>query len=230
MTLHCREPGFRADGLQDLRNVEVASYLPAVRDLVERGYVVVRVGDPSMTPLPPMDGVFDYALSPLKSDDLDILLLGAARFHVGSSSGLSQVPLLFGTPCLSLNWHSCELLPWGRRNWTVLKPITRLADGRRVTDWPAYSAAGRLHSRRLLNGQGHDIAGLTAAEVRRAVADYATMLEHGDTEPARTGRNLGRVILADDRGDFHDVAGAVLAGSGEPAGSAGRHGNGGGRA
>ncbi len=123
VTLHCRESAFKRDSRHDLRNVDIASCLPAIRLLVDRGFKVVRLGDRSTTPLPPMPGVVDYAQSALKSRELDVLLPGIARVHIGSSSGLSLVPLLFGTPCLFLNWYPMDMMPWGRRTWTVLRPL-----------------------------------------------------------------------------------------------------------
>ncbi|MDF1793100.1 MAG: TIGR04372 family glycosyltransferase [Thalassobaculaceae bacterium] len=205
VTLHCREKGFRADIHQRLRNVDIATYLPAIEALAARGYRVVRLGDPTMTPLPEIDGVIDYARSPLKSDALDVQLFGLAHFHIGSSSGLSQVPLLYGTPCLLLNWYPSELITWGRRNWTILRPITKRADGRRVTDWLVYSKLGRVASRDLLIASGHDISDLTPAEILEAVTAFAGTLADAGPEPAKTGPNIGRVLMADDAGAFTEI-------------------------
>lgn len=213
VTLHCRAAGFRRDRMQDLRNVDIAGYLPAIRALAAQGYRVIRMGDPSMPPLPSIDGVFDYALSPLKSQELDVQLPGVAHFHIGCSSGLSMVPLLYATPTLFLNWATCDLLPWGRRNCTVLKPITAMADRRRVTGWSAYSRPGQLYSHALLTASGHGISDLDSAEVTRAVTDFVATLEAEHPEPPKVGRNLGPVLLADDDGHFHDLRREILAGS-----------------
>ncbi len=196
VTLHGREGGFRTDLHQSLRNVDIRACLPAIRALVARGYRVVRLGDPSMSPLPPLTGVVDYALSPLKTPELDILLPAAAAFHIGSSSGLSKVPLLFGTPTLFLNWYPCEMLPWGRANWTVLRPIVRREDGTRVADWRRYARLGSLHSRLLLRQTGHDVGDLTGEEIERIVLDFAATL--APTPPAPTGVNRGRILLPGD--------------------------------
>lgn len=205
VTLHCREPGFRRMGSASLRDVDIAAYPPALARLVERGYRVVRMGDSSMTPLPLMEGVFDYALSPLKSDELDVLLPGVARFHIGSSSGLSLVPLLFGVPCLFLNWHPIELLPWGRRNWTVVKPIASQDNGRLVVDWRTYATLGRIRDPKLLASFGYGIRDLTAVEVEAAVIDFAAVLEADLPEPPKVGLNRGRVLVYNDRGVLQDL-------------------------
>ncbi|MDF1792815.1 MAG: TIGR04372 family glycosyltransferase [Thalassobaculaceae bacterium] len=199
-----RGAGYRPGRGNDLRNAPIASVVPALKMLVRQGYRVVRLGDASMEPLPPVDGVFDYAVSDLKTPELDVLLPGAAAFHIGSSSGLSLVPLLFGTPCLYLNWHPVELLPWGRANWTVLKPIETLEDGRAVVDKASVSRLGRLRDRRLLTASGFDIRDLTAAEIVLAVKGFVASRATGN--PGKTGRNLSRILVMNDDGTLRDLS------------------------
>lgn len=213
VTVHCREAGFRTDIHQRLRNVDILTYVDALRALADAGYTVIRLGDPSMTPLPPIDGVIDYARSALKSPALDIHLPALARFHIGCSSGLSQVPLLYGTPSLLLNWYPSELITWGRRNWTVLRPIVSLSDGRRIADWSLYEKLGRMPSRHLLQASGHDISDLTPEEIRETVTAFAAKLDR--SEPPKIGPNIGRVLLAADKGTMREVdTAAVTSGRG----------------
>lgn len=200
VTLHCRESGFRPNEVHDLRNADIATYVPALRALVARGYRVVRLGDPTMRPLPAIDGVIDYAASPLKTEELDILLPAAACFHIGSSSGLSVVPMLFGRPCLFLNWYPYDMLPWGRRSWTVVKPVVSLADGRRVVDRQIYATVGQMRTRPLLNGMGHDTRELQTDEVTRAVEAFVEAFEADTPQPAEDGPNIGRILVFDDQG------------------------------
>ncbi|MBE9116865.1 TIGR04372 family glycosyltransferase [Lusitaniella coriacea LEGE 07157] len=105
--LHVREPGFHKDskGLyQTFRNANIDTYSLAIQTIVERGGWVIRVGDPSMKPLPPQPQVIDYAHSSIKSDWMDVFLCGACRFYIGTTSGLSHVPPTFGVPCAITNW------------------------------------------------------------------------------------------------------------------------------
>lgn len=208
VTVHCREAGFRVNDRHDLRNVDIADYVAALKALVARGYRVVRLGDPTMTPLPAIDGVVDYATSTVKSPELDILLPAVARFHIGSSSGLSLVPLLYGVPSLFLNWHPIDMLPWGRRNWTVMKPLVALADRRRVVDPAGYAALGRVREMPLLQSFGYTTCGLAPADIERVTLAFADAVE-ADAPPPRVGRNLGRVLAADEAGDLHDLMPAV---------------------
>ncbi len=124
-TLHVREAGFKDEQGQSIQeaglNADCLTYLPAIKAVVERGGYVVRIGDPSMTPLPAMEGVLDYAHSPLKSPWMDIFLLGACRFFIGTSSGPAYVPPLFGIPCALTNWYPTGSRPFNRRDIYITK-------------------------------------------------------------------------------------------------------------
>jgi hypothetical protein len=80
--LHVRELGFwneTSDPTNAPRIALIDSYLPAIEHIVSRGGWVVRMGDPTMRPLPHMTGVFDYARSTVKSDWMDVFLCASCR-------------------------------------------------------------------------------------------------------------------------------------------------------
>jgi len=129
-----------------------------------------------MTRLPERPGFVDYAHSPLKSPRLDVLLVAQAAFHIGTSSGLSVVPLLFGTPCLFLDWYPTTLLPWGPRTWTVLKTLTGTATGERVADPEVIRRAGKVPDTDVLAELGYSLLDLSPAEIAAAVPVYLDFL------------------------------------------------------
>lgn len=103
--LHVRSPGWRDNGswFEGHRNADINTYLPAIESIVEAGGWVIRMGDPGMKPLPPMPGVIDYAHSSAKSDWMDVFLCAKCKFFIGTSSGLSSWPILFGVPAAYTN-------------------------------------------------------------------------------------------------------------------------------
>ena len=112
--LHVREPGFHKNWNKKYaatRDANIDSYHLAIKIIVEQGGWVVRVGDPSMKPLPKMKQVIDYAHSDLKSDWMDIFLCGGCRFYIGTNSGLALVPPVFGVPCVLTNWNPIAVRP-----------------------------------------------------------------------------------------------------------------------
>ncbi|MBI3565980.1 MAG: TIGR04372 family glycosyltransferase [Elusimicrobia bacterium] len=102
--LHVREGGFYGDHQASAcRNATIANYFPLIREITRRGGWVVRLGDKSMTPLPPMERVIDYPHTRFKSDLMDMHLLSACRFYVGMSSGILDTAFLFQRPMLIAN-------------------------------------------------------------------------------------------------------------------------------
>jgi putative glycosyltransferase (TIGR04372 family) len=100
-----------ATGCRTVNNVDISSYFEAFRAIADRGGWVLRVGDPSMPELPPMDRVVDYAHSPWKSERMDTFLLAAAKFFIGCGSGPSSIPSCFGVPVIFTNFSFFEMMP-----------------------------------------------------------------------------------------------------------------------
>jgi putative glycosyltransferase (TIGR04372 family) len=103
--VHMREGKFLPHNelIQQHRNADIITTYSAMQEIVGRGGWCVRIGDRSMTPLPSMPGVIDYACHPLKSPRLDIILSAKSRFFLGCNSGLALVSATFGVPCALTN-------------------------------------------------------------------------------------------------------------------------------
>lgn len=103
--VHAREGGYspQDESSHAHRNADIATYRLAIKAITDRGGWVVRVGDPTMRPLPEMDQVVDYALSPLKADWMDLWLCANNRFLLGTSSGLIMAATMFHKPCVLVN-------------------------------------------------------------------------------------------------------------------------------
>ena len=103
--IHVRSGGFWNDKTDD-RNADIYNYLPMILDIVSAGGHVVRMGDSSMTPLPILKNVHDYALGPLRSATVDAYLIKSCRFFVGMQSGLQATAVLFERPMLITNAYT----------------------------------------------------------------------------------------------------------------------------
>jgi putative glycosyltransferase (TIGR04372 family) len=115
IVLHVREPGYHAAWHRHhpgTRNAEISTYDKVIDFVVARGGWVVRGGDPSMTKIAPREHVIDYATSPWRSAEIDILLCAECKYFVGTNSGFSVVPPVFGKRCALTNWS-----PVGIPNW-----------------------------------------------------------------------------------------------------------------
>lgn len=102
--LHVRESGFYNDAAASAcRNAAIANYIPAIKEITSRGGWVVRLGDKSMTPLPPLERVVDYPHTRFKSALMDMYLLSECRLYVGMSSGILDTAWLFQRPMVLTN-------------------------------------------------------------------------------------------------------------------------------
>jgi putative glycosyltransferase (TIGR04372 family) len=187
VTLHVREPGFnRNSRIATLnRNADPATYLPAIDRLIAQGYQVVRMGDASMAPLPPRQGLVDYARSSAKRPDLDMALVATCGFHIGTSSGLSLMPVLFDRPVLFTNWLPLGDEVWSRRSLFLFKRVYSFADG------PLDAETARRRFSALFTPDDMTAAGgypvnNTPAEITAAVEQMLAFVQagadHGDVD------------------------------------------------
>ena len=108
VSLHVREAGFRSrPGRPEhrsisTRNAQIETYNEAINFLVEQGYFIARIGDPTMTPLD-RHGVIDLALSTKRTELLELYCLMKSEFLIGCESGLLGVSYLINTPFLNVN-------------------------------------------------------------------------------------------------------------------------------
>lgn len=102
--LHVREQGYLGEmHAYNIRSSSISNYLSAIRYITKKGGYVVRMGDPSMTTLPLMERVIDYANSGIRSELMDIYLASKCRFFIGCESGLYSLAWLFQKPICLIN-------------------------------------------------------------------------------------------------------------------------------
>ena len=103
--IHAREGGFSPvdEMIQNHRNSSIDNLQASIQAITNRGGWVIRLGDPTTTPLHSIPQVIDYAHHPLRSERLDIILCARAKFILGNTSGIFIVGSVFGTPCALAN-------------------------------------------------------------------------------------------------------------------------------
>ena len=121
--LHAREGGYSQEDerVHSYRNTDVLRLIPTIEYIVSRGGWCVRMGDPSMEPLPRMRGLVDYAHHPLRSPLLDVFLCATCRFFLGNTSGLFLVSTAFGVPSVLANMIPITSMGFGPRDLSIPK-------------------------------------------------------------------------------------------------------------
>lgn len=195
--LHVREGGFHGDGAGatgNHRNARIEDYLPAIREITSRGGWVIRLGDSTMTPLPRMEKVVDYARSSVKSERMDLFLLATARFVLGTTSGLTTATLAFGTPMLLVNCISNDWQMWSDKTHFILRPVVDIRSGRLLSlaetyRWPLQ---GYIINSVLLRRKGYQSFANSAEDIRMATAYKLDILMGQLSEPDETHPALRR--------------------------------------
>jgi putative glycosyltransferase (TIGR04372 family) len=109
---------------------------------------------------------------------MDVFLLGSCRFFVGTNSGVSYVPPIFGRPCLYTNWCALDHRPWWSANLLIHKNIRQRKSG----DLVPYSRLippplGHVESVDFLHGQGLELVDNSPEELADAIEEMIQLVE-----------------------------------------------------
>jgi putative glycosyltransferase (TIGR04372 family) len=97
-----REGGYGNDP-HSLRNCHIENYFDGIKAITARGGWVIRLGDPTMTPLPKMERVIDYPFTPFKSEFMDLYLIKNCKYYIGQNSGPYDIARLFNKKLIMIN-------------------------------------------------------------------------------------------------------------------------------
>jgi len=188
VSMHVREAGFFDEDVpwnnNVFRNAKVESYLPAIEEITRRGGWVVRIGDPSMEPLPKMDRVIDHACGDVREKWMDVFFIGESRFFLGMASGPSALPPNFGVPSLGTNWFPLGWWPFCSGDMFVPKLLKKKDTGELMSTTeslkaPLFGATEPL----FLERYGVEVVDNTSEELREAVVEMMDRLD--GVEPSR---------------------------------------------
>ena len=92
-------------GLANGRNVDISLYGQCFRDLIDHGYTITRIGDCRMPSMPSIPGLYDLINPGIVCDKswLHVWLIANSMLFLGSQSGPSYIPHIFGTPFIIAN-------------------------------------------------------------------------------------------------------------------------------
>ena len=232
VTLHVREGGSKRDAstggfTRDVaRDARTESYLPAVDELVRRGFTVVRIGDPAMTPVKRL-GLVDLATHPSRSALVDFWCVKNSRFFMASDSGPYLLSWLFNVPCLALNiTNVLGVFPLRRTDVYVIKRVRDTATGRAVPLSEMLTEEFLVTLRRRMNKEGAlQYVDNDEDDIRDAVLEMLAGLEQPRAETplqAEYRRRIAQVRTGPlVRAKLHEKAGAdeVFLGQGRVSGA-----------
>jgi putative glycosyltransferase (TIGR04372 family) len=110
----------------DHRNSDIDTYRAAVREIIDRGGYVIRMGQHVGKPFEFVhEKVIDYAMR-YREDFLDIYLMAHCRFVLGVLSGICDVPMMFSVPRICVNTTPAFDRPPCQNALFIPKKIRRL--------------------------------------------------------------------------------------------------------
>lgn len=150
VAVHARESGYWNDGgKKAVRNSRIETYFAAIDWLVEHGYQVVRIGDPSMRSVR-RRGVVDLATSPTASGLLELWCVMRSKFVITGCTGPNQLPWLLNVPMLGVNiiFALVRAYPLRTRDIYILKHVVDSHDKRRLSLTELVTAGGARDQKR----------------------------------------------------------------------------------
>jgi putative glycosyltransferase (TIGR04372 family) len=162
-----------------VRNAHFQTHFPAVDFLVERGYTVVRLGDPTMVPVA-RPGLVDFATSPAHDPLVELYCLFRSRFILCGESGPLWASYLADIPQLIVNaTDPIASFPIRSDGIYLLKTVLH-----RKTGLPL-SAAEQLSKERLEKLRDtwrYEFVENTPAQILAATQELLELLERGTAE------------------------------------------------
>jgi len=178
--VHVRESGFHNDTMAE-RNASILNYVEAINEVTSRGGWVVRLGDPTMTRLPPMERVIDYPFTLSRSPLMDLYLISECRAYIGMQSGILDIASLFQRPIILTNMASW-LYPLTAKigDMGVLKHVYSKSKRRflSVREWMSEPFAAVSF---FALGEDYELCENDPEELRQVVREYLD--RDGNTEP-----------------------------------------------
>jgi putative glycosyltransferase (TIGR04372 family) len=189
--VHARESGYkRGRETQDhplkarhdsTRNARIETYFEAIDRLVARGYTVVRVGDPSMTPVR-RPGVIDLATLADRPALAELYCMLHSDFIVCGESGPLSVAYLTNTPIVTVNGTDpIGGYPIRRDGLHILKGVFDRFSGRRL---PLRELFEEEFLGNLRNTKRYVFVDNTPAEIAALIDEMHEWIEgrHAETE------------------------------------------------
>ena len=128
-----RDEAYHGEGDYSFRNADIDDYEYAVREILDQGGFVIRLGShvaKAMRFRHPK--VIDYALQ-CRSDFMDIYLVAKCRFVLGTMSGICDVTGAFDIPLLAVNLAPIGLCPNRPKDLYIPKRLIHISTGLPMT-------------------------------------------------------------------------------------------------
>ena len=190
VVLHVREDGFHNSSYRNARSCQPASFISTIERIAAHGGWVCRIGDPSMSRLPPLPNLIDVTSLDPRDGVLDIFLVAAARFMVATSSGPLAMAICFGTPQLLTNVYPINERAWCGHDRFMPKIYQDVTSGKSIPFHRAlveWAAIGRTSDNLdLIRARNLAVIDNTPGEIMDAAEEMLSLTSGRNPEDAAT--------------------------------------------
>ena len=146
--LHVREAASKAEGNDEhFRNFQIQEYFKAIKYITDQGGYVFRVETSSMSNLPKMKNVIDYANHEENLTFRCIYLGARCKFTIATSSGFWTIPHYFNKPILMTNSQmSADYYSLTEKDFFLLKFL-------KIKNNKEYASVEKYHSQATRSGK-----------------------------------------------------------------------------
>lgn len=167
----------------DHRNADIDTYEFAIESIFNAGGWVIRMGSSVEKPLSyKHPRVIDYASS-CRDDFADVYITAHARFFVGTTSGASDMAVLFDVPFVGVNYMPIGCAPFGKHSIFIPKRIVSTVTGTQVplkNQFLAFTGnqvSAGIIPEHVLDEKGWQFRDNTPAEIQEVVEEMMQRLE-----------------------------------------------------
>jgi putative glycosyltransferase (TIGR04372 family) len=202
---HSREAASNANHIAPYRDTDISTYRDAACLIIERGGWIVRIGDPLMSAMAPMERVIDYVHTDTYSDMMNVYLLAECRFLVAASSGPVTASGMFGRPVVGLNYTPLGVGTLTSDDLYIPQHPFHFDDGRLLTFAEALSQDFRSQQRTLYRDEARiSLRNNTPKQIRAVTQEMLDRLD-GTLQYTEKDERLQakfKELLARDRRQF----------------------------
>ena len=131
VTIFARDPSYLLNeqpkkdwSYHSYRDCDIETYIEAIRYLINKNYVVLRVGSEYSKRLNFTDeNYFEYSLSDYKSAFMDLFIIYKSKFVIGSTSGATDVAAVLNVPFVGVNYAPFIESPLGKEDIFIQKKV-----------------------------------------------------------------------------------------------------------
>ena len=205
--LHVRQASSWNDS-GTVRDWNIVSYIDLIESVTSRGGWVIRMGDSSMTPLPQMDCVIDYALSRWKTPSMDLFLLSSCRVYIGTQSGILETASLFSVPRLITNVaEPMWALSYKPLDFSAHMSMVDRVTGESLDPMQLISRNFRVEGSPVIDGV--DLLPQSAQQLKQVADEFLEWVDSGCPDIPRDGRSIDFQIEMKNAMDAWAIPGAT---------------------